>query len=215
MHKKFEITAVFLNNINQLISSSDKYYILELLENMHPADIAEILSSLSKEKAQYLFEIIDEKKSADVVVELEDEIRESLLSDLTSKEIAEEVIDNLESDDAADVIGELSGSQQKEVLSHIESLDHASGISDLLSYPEDSAGGLMAKELICVNENWNTKQCLKEMRKQAEQVKQVYSVYVVDNKNKLLGTVSLRQLLLSKTSLPIKGIVKKDIKFTD
>lgn len=211
MHKKFEITVGFLNYLNHRIDASDRESIRKKIKALHPADIADILESLSTDKAQFLFKIIDEKKSADVIVELEDEIRESLLSDLTAKEIAEEVIDNIESDDAADIIGDLSGKQQEEILSHVESMEHASDISDLLSYSEDSAGGLMGKELICVNENWNTRQCLKEMKKQAKNIKQVYSIYVIDNSNKLLGTLSLRQLLLSETDLPVKKIIKKEI----
>ena len=136
---------------------------------------------------------------------------QDLLSDLTAKEIAGEVIDNLESDDAADVIGELSEDKKEEVLSHIEDIERASNISDLLTYPEDTAGGLMAKELIKVNENWTTLQCLKEMRKQAEHVKEVHTIYVVDNDDVLLGFMSLSGLLLTETNTPIKEIIKTAI----
>ena len=113
------------------------------------------------------------------------------------KQIAEEVIENLETDDAADLIGEFSEAKKEEVLSHIENIEYANNISDLLTYQENTAGGLMAKELIKVNENWNTIQCLKEMRKQADNIKKVYTIYVVDNKDKLLGLLSLRKLLLT------------------
>ena len=159
----------------------------------------------------FLYQFIAEEKSAEILVELDDDLREDLLADLTAKEIAEEVIDNLETDDAADVIGELSEEKQEEVLSLIEDKDHASDISDLLTYPEDTAGGLMAKELIKVNENWNTLQCLREMRKQAEHVKQVHTIYVVDNNDVLLGSMSLRRLLLTETNTPIKEILKTEI----
>ena len=111
----------------------------------------------------------------------------------------------MESDDAADVMGGFSQKQQKEILGLIKDTEHASDISDLLTYKENSAGGLMAKELIRVNENWNTKQCLKAMLKQAKNIKKVYSIYVVDNNERLLGTLSLRQLLLSD-SVPSKTI---------
>ena len=175
------------------------------------ADIAEILEELSLTDAQFLYQFIAEEKSAEILVELDDDLREDLLADLTAKEIAEEVIDNLETDDAADVIGEFSEEKQEEVLSLIEDKDHASDISDLLTYPEDTAGGLMAKELIKVNENWNTLQCLREMRKQAEHVKQVHTIYVVDNNDVLLGSMSLRKLLLTETDTPIKEIIKTEI----
>ena len=184
---------------------------LDLIADLHIADIAEILKELSVSQAQFLYHIIDEKKSAEILVEVDDYLREDLLSDLSPKEIAEEVINKLESDDAADVIGELSEKKQEEVLSHIEDKEQASDISDLLAYPEDTAGGLMAKELIKVNENWNTLQCLREMRKQAEYVKQVHTIYVVDDNDILLGSMSLRRLLLTETNTPIKEIIKTEI----
>ena len=166
---------------------------------------------LSMNNAEYLYNLIDDEKAALVLIELEENTREQLLSEFTPKEIAEEVIDKLESDDAADVISELSEEKLEEVLSHIEDKEHASDISDLLTYPEDTAGGLMAKELIKVNENWNTLQCLREMRKQAEHVKQVHTIYVVDDNNLLLGSMSLRRLLLTETNTPIKEIINTDI----
>ncbi len=211
MSEKIEITAQFIEEISVLIQQENTAKLQNLITDLHIADIAEILEELSVSQAQYLYQIIEEEKSAEILMELDDDLREDLLSDLTPKEIAEEVIENLESDDAADVIGELSEDKQEEVLSHIEDKEHASDITDLLSYPEDSAGGLMAKELIKVNENWNTLQCLREMRKQAEHVKQVHTIYVVDNNDVLLGSMSLRKLLLTETSTPIKEIIKDEI----
>lgn len=199
-------------NLKSLIESQNSKELISRIEELHIADIAEIIENISLENAKYLFELIsDEEKSAAVLVELEDDTREELLEGLSAKEIAEEVIDNLESDDAADLIGELSEEKKEEVLSHIEDEELASDISDLLNYPEDTAGGLMAKELIKVNENWNTVQCLKEMRKQADDVKKVYTIYVVDDNDKLLGLLSLRKLLLTERSTSIKDIITTEI----
>ena len=198
--------------LKSLIEAQKSKELISRIEELHIADIAEIIEDVSLENAKYLFELIsDEEKSAAVLVELEDDIREELLEGLSAQEIAEEVIDNLESDDAADLIGELSEDKKEEVLSHIEDEELASYISDLLNYPEDTAGGLMAKELIKVNENWNTVQCLKEMRKQADDVKKVYTIYVVDNNDKLLGLLSLRKLLLTERSTSIKDIITTEI----
>ena len=202
MSDKREINSAYIEELTTLIENQNSTKLVAILEGLHIADIAEIIEDLSSDNAKYLFNLItDEERSAAILVELEDDTRENLLADLTAKEIAEEVIDKLESDDAADVIGELSDETQEKVLSHIEDIEHANDISDLLNYPEDSAGGLMAKELIKVNENWNTVQCLKEMRKQADDVKKVYTIYVVDNDNKLLGLMSLRGLFLPKDQL--------------
>ncbi|MEC8852878.1 MAG: magnesium transporter [Bacteroidota bacterium] len=211
MSEKTEITAQLIEKISEQISKENTTKLQDLISDLHVADIAEILEELSITDAQFLYQFIAEEKSAEILVELDNDLREDLLADLTAKEIAEEVIDNLETDDAADVIGELSEEKQEEVLSHIEDQEHASDISDLLAYAEDTAGGLMAKELIKVNENWNTLQCLREMRKQAEHVKQVHTIYVVDNNDVLLGSMSLRRLLLTETNRPIKEILKTEI----
>jgi magnesium transporter len=211
MSDKIEINSAYIEQITALILANNSAELSVIIAELHIADIAEVIEDLSIDDAHFLFDLIEEEKSAAVLVELEDDTREELLSDLTPKEIAEEVIDNLESDDAADIIGELSEDKKEEVLSLIEDIEHASDISDLLTYPEDTAGGLMAKELIKVNENWNTLQCLKEMRKQAEDVKKVYTIYVVDDHNKLLGSLSLRRLLLAEKGSAIKSIVNTDI----
>ncbi|MAW21215.1 MAG: magnesium transporter [Flavobacteriales bacterium] len=212
MSNKIEINSIYIQELTTLIEHKDSTKVVSKLEELHIADIAEVIETLSSDNAKYIFNLIsDEERSAAILVDLEDNTRENLLSDLSAKEIAEEVIDKLESDDAADVIGELSDKTQEEVLSHIEDIDHANDISDLLNYPEDSAGGLMAKELIKVNENWNTVQCLKEMRKQANDVKKVYTIYVVNDDNKLLGLMSLRRLLLTQRSIAIKNIITTDI----
>ena len=211
MSDRIEINSIYIEKIANLINANNSIELSVLIANLHIADIAEIIEDLSPNNAHFLFDLIEEEKSAAVLVELEDDTREELLSDLTPREIAEEVIDNLESDDAADVIGELAEEKKEEVLSHIEDIEHASDISDLLTYAEDTAGGLMAKELIKVNENWNTLQCLKEIRKQAEDVKKAYTIYVVDDNNKLLGIISSRKLLLTETSTAIKDIIYTDI----
>ena len=211
MSDRIEINSAYIEQITALIEANNSAELSVIITDLHIADIAEIIEDLPIGNAHFLFDLIEEEKSAFVLVELEDDTREDILSDLTAKEIAEEVIDNLESDDAADVIGELSEDKKEEVLSLIEDTEHANDISDLLTYPEDTAGGLMAKELIKVNENWNTLQCLKEMRKQAEDVKKVYTIYVVDDDNKLLGSLSLRRLLLAEKESAIKSIVNTDI----
>jgi len=211
MSDRIEINSAYIEQITSLIEANNSTELSIIITDLHIADIAEIIEDLSIDNAHFLFDLIEEEKSAPVLVELEDDTREEILSDLTAKEIAEGVIDNLESDDAADVIGELSENKKEEVLALIEDFEHASDISDLLTYPEDSAGGLMAKELIKVNENWTTIQCLKEMRKQAEEVKEVYTIYVVDDNDKLLGILSLRKLLLIEKATAIKDIIFTDI----
>jgi len=211
MSSKKEINIQFLSELSDFISNNSDKKIQSLICDLHIADIAEIIEELSIKQATYLFQLIDEERSAQVLIEVADETREHILSTLSSKEIATEVIKNLESDDATDVLSELPKEQKEEILSLIEDDEHASDIEDLLNYPEDTAGGLMAKELIKVNENWTTIRCLKEMRKQASEVKEVHTIYVVDDHEKLIGTLSLKRLLLTETRILINEIANYDI----
>ncbi len=211
MSEDNEINRELLENLYSLIKGKSSEKIKDIICDLHIADVAEIIEDLSIEQANFVFQLMDEEKSALVLMELEEDTRENLLSFLSAKEIATEVIENLESDDATDVISELPEEQKEEVLSLIEDDEHASDIEDLLNYEEDTAGGLMAKELIKVNENWTTLRCLKEMRKQATQVKKVHTIYVVNEEDKLVGTLSLRKLLLTENRINISEITNYEI----
>jgi len=208
---KFELTIEFISELNELIHNKDQQSVLSSIQDCHPADIAEILDQLEFEDARFLFELLEDNIAADVLVELEDDLRENLLKIHSSKEIAEEFVDNMDSDDAADIISELSETKKQEVLSHLEDQELANDIVDLLNYDEDTAGGLMAKELIKVNSNWPIMRCVKEMRRQAEDVQLVYTIYVVDDNNTLIGTLSLKRLLLTHSKAVISEIMKEDI----
>jgi len=212
MSNKTEINIAYIEEISMLVKGKKSSKLINIINKLHVADIAEVIENLSLIDAKYIYNLIsNEEVSATVLIELEDDTRENLLQDLTAKEIAEEVIENLESDDAADVIGELADEKKQAVLSHIEDEKHASYISKLLEFPEDTAGGLMANELIKVNKNWNTVQCLKEMRKQAKNIKNVYTIYVVNDNDNLLGLLSLRKLLITERKTEIKNIMYSEI----
>ena len=211
MPKTININKDFFDNLVVLIKNKDQRKLQKSLINIHHADIAEIITNLSDFESQFLYENLHDEIAALVLKEVEDEKRKTLLSKLSAKEIAVDVIDNLESDDAVDVISDLSEKKKEEVLSHIENEDYANDLSDLLKYEENTAGSMMATELIKVNENWNTLECLKKMRKQAEYVKKVHTIYVVNNNNKLLGTMSLKRLLISNKDTKVRDIVNSDV----
>ncbi|MDO9276098.1 MAG: magnesium transporter [Lutibacter sp.] len=208
----FEITTRYIEDIQQLIADTNNEAILKLLEEVHYADIAEIIEDLTVDEGIYLIKLLDSDVTADVITELDEDTREKILGGLSSKEIAEEIAE-LDTDDAADIISELTDRQQEEVISHIEDEEHANDIRDLLRYDENSAGGLMAKELIKVNENWNVLTCVKEMRAQAEEVSRVHSIYVVDDNNILKGRLSLKDLLTTSTRTAIKDVFIKKVDF--
>ena len=210
----FEITSELLANITSSIEVSNDKAIVALFEEMHYADIAEILDELSFDNIVYIIKLLDSEKTSAVLMELDEDIREKTLQNLSAKEIAEEV-EELDSDDAADIIGELSQERQEAVLSKIEDEEHVKEIEELLAYDEDSAGGLMAKELVKVNENWTVLKCVREMRAQAEEVTRVHSIYVVDDNDKLKGRLSLKDLLITSTKTAISEVYIPKVDFVN
>ena len=208
---KFELTKEFILEIAEKLNRQEFNLVKKQLSELHKVDVAELIEELDDEHGKILFELFEDEDSAEILIELDEESRETVLEDLSSQEIAEELIENLDSDDAADIIAELPSQKKVEVLSHIEDLDHASDIVDLLSYPENTAGGLMAKELIKVNEKWSVLRCVREMRKQAEEVDKVYTIYVVDDNDVLLGTISLKKLLLTPEKTYIENIYNEKV----
>ncbi len=201
----FKLTDGLLAEIEQLILDQNDSSLEVLLGEVHYADIAEIINELNQDEATYLIKLLDSDKTSDVLTELDEDVREAILNNLSAKEIAEE-LDQLDTDDAADIIAELPREMVQQVISEIEDREHAKDIVDLLRYDENSAGGLMAKELVKVKDSWTVLTCVKEMRAQAEYVTRVHSIYVVDDEDKLIGRLSLKDLLTTPTTSPIKEV---------
>ena len=213
-NKKFQITDQLINEIVNLIDSNDENKLRNKFDELHHADVAEILEELHFDQATYIIKLLDSEETSDILIELDDDYREKILKNLSTKEIAEEV-EELDTDDATDIIAELPEDRQKKVISKIEDKDHKADIKELLKYDDDSAGGLMAKELIKVNENWSVTRCVKEMRLQASEVTRVHSVYVVDNNDILLGRLSLKDLLVANPKSNIKSIYISNVDFVN
>ncbi|MEM1336939.1 MAG: magnesium transporter [Bacteroidota bacterium] len=201
----FKLTDELVERIKRSIEHREAGNLRAMMKEFHYADVAEIANELNEQEATYLIKLLDSEKTSDVLTELDEDMREAVLANLSPKEIAEE-LEALDTDDAADIVGELPNEIVQEVISEIEDREHAKYIVDLLRYDEDSAGGLMAKELVKVNENWNVLKCVKEMRSQAENVTRVHSIYVVDDEDKLKGRLSLKDLLTTSTTTPIKEV---------
>ena len=202
---EFKISKELIQELEQLIQNKNDQQLEVLLNDMHHADIAEILDELDFNEATYIFKVLDSEKTAEILLELEDDLRENILSRLSPKEIAEE-LDELETNDAADIIAELSQDLKAEVISELQDVEHAKDIVDLLRYDEDTAGGIMHKELVKVNENWNVLTCVKEMRIQAENISRVHSIYVVDDEDRLKGRLSLKDLLTTSSRTPVSNV---------
>ncbi|MEC8323752.1 MAG: magnesium transporter [Bacteroidota bacterium] len=204
-HKPFEISAALLQTLELDIINENDVALQRQLSELHYADIAEILDELNLEQVTYIIKLLDSETTSDVLSELEDDVREKVLQNLSVKEIAEEVKE-LDTDDAADLISELPPDRKQKVIAQIDDKELVADINELLEYDENSAGGLMAKELVKVYETWTVAGCLRKIRAQAENVKRVHSIYVVDKADKLFGRLSLKDLLIAKNETKIADI---------
>ncbi len=202
---QFELTTTLINQIQQHVALQNEKALKELLTDLHHADVAEILEEVDADEAAYLVLLLDSEQTSEAIMELDEDVREKLLDNLTPAEIADEV-DEMDTDDAVDMIAELDDDIQQAVISQIEDEEHKADIREMLQYDENSAGGLMAKELIKVKDTWTVAGCVREMRRQAEDVTRVHSIYVVTKENELIGRLSLKDLLTSDTKTKIAEI---------
>ena len=203
--EQFQLNDELIIKIADLISAKKNSTLKKLVEDIHFADMADIINLLNEDQGIYLIKLFDSEKTSEILTELDENVREKILQALSVKEIADE-IEELDSDDAADILSELSEERKEEVISEISDDNLADDLIELLSYKEDSAGGLMAKELVKANENWTVLKCLSEIKKQGENVKRVHSIYVVDDKDRLIGRLSLKDLITSPSKNKIKDI---------
>ena len=204
-----EYTDEYLEHIRRIIEADHAEEARKELAGLHPADIAELYKNLSIGEAEYLYRLLDEETAADVLMELDEDDRLKLIADMPAEEIAKQ-IDYLDTDDAVDLIQQLDEDERDEILSHIDDVEQAGDIIDLLKYDEDTAGGLMGTEMIVVNENWSMPECIKQMRLQAEDMDEIYNVYVVDNDYRLLGTFPLKKMLTHPSVSKIKHVMESD-----
>ena len=209
---QFELTNELIEQVEQLIETKNDKQLRLLLDDFHYADIAEILDELDLDDCIYIIKLLDSETTSEILMELDEDTREKILKNLSAKEIAEE-IEELDTDDAADIIAELPESRQQEVISQIEDEAHKAEIRELLAYDENSAGGLMAKELVKVYETWTVAGCIRRIRAQAANVSRVHSIYVVDKNDKLIGRLSLRDLITAKTDQKIADIYISNVDY--
>jgi magnesium transporter len=208
-----EINRDFLTALAENIREQNPKIVHEMLEDLHPADIAEFFPQLEITEQSYLFSLLDNETSADLLLELEEDDRKKLLKTLSPKEIAEDLIVEMDTDDAVDIISELSESKQDQVIAQLEDKEQAQDIVDLLRYDEDTAGGLMRKEFVKVYKNWTVIKAVREMRRQAEDLEEVYSIYVVNEDNELLGTLSLKKLLTTSSNTLVEELYNDKIRY--
>ncbi|MDE6716512.1 MAG: CBS domain-containing protein, partial [Muribaculaceae bacterium] len=205
-----EFSPEDIQHIKTIILAGDKDLAKQELEDLHPADIAELFQGLEIEEAQFLIGLLDADVAADVLMEMDEEDRKEYLASLSKETIATQFLEHLDTDDAVDLIQELDEKDREEVLSHINDVEQAGDIIDLLKYDDDTAGGLMGTEMIIVNENWSMPECVKQMRAQAEDMDEIYNVYVVDDDNRLKGVFPLKKMITHPSVSKIKHVMQED-----
>ncbi len=198
-----------LKRFSELIENQSSDELIDLLKDLHPADIADLCNELDTEEAKYIYLLLNNETAADVLIEMDEDARKKFLELLPSETIAKRFVDYMDSDDAVDIIRELDEDKQEEILSHIEDIEQAGDIVDLLKYDEDTAGGLMGTEMVVVNENWSMPECLKEMRNQAEELDEIYYIYVVDDEERLQGVFPLKKMITSPSVSKVKHVMEK------
>ncbi|HLU86718.1 MAG TPA: magnesium transporter [Taishania sp.] len=202
---RFELTKEFIEQTREAIARNDQEWLMHNVIELHFADIAEILQPLNNKEAKFIYYLMDEDQQADVLMELDEDVRDRFLASLSIKEIADQ-LENLDSDDAADILGDLSDQKVQEVISQMQDNEAIGDIVDLLNYDEDTAGGLMQKEFIKAKVDWPVDRALVELRRQAEDVEQVFTIYVVDDIGRLVGVLSLKRLLFAKPKTKIADL---------
>ena len=209
------MTREYIENLKELIENKDSVLLQEIISKLHPADIAEICSELDIDEARFLYRQLDNEKAADALTEMDEDMRNELLEELPSEAIAKRFVNYMDSDDAVEIIRDMDEEKQEEVLQHIKDIEQAGDIVDLLQYDEDTAGGLMGTEMVVVNENWSMPECLKEMRRQAEELDEIYYIYVVDDDERLLGLFPLTKMVTSPSVSKVKHVMNRDVVCVD
>jgi magnesium transporter len=208
--KSFELSKEYLESLQDSIEIQNNDFIIESFEGANVADIASLLDELNMDEAIYVLRLLPSTTAADILIELDEDSLIQVIRELEPTELAG-LIDQMESDDAADILILMPTKDREDVISHLQEREKSANILDLLRYDEDSAGGLMAKEFIRANKNWNVVQTIEEIRRQAEKVEKIYSIYVVDNRQHLLGRVSLKKIILASADTKISDIYEPEL----
>ena len=190
-----EVDDELMDDLEDLVRSRSDFLILNILQDLYPADIAHIINRVDTSEAEYIFKLIPMETASEVILELDETHREHLLQTMSQPKLTE-LVGEMESDDAADIVAELSEEKAEEVLETMN-VEDSSEVQELLRYDENTAGGIMAKEVAVVNARDTVKQAIRVVRKMAKEHKNIHTVYVVDENGVLLGAVPLQDLLVN------------------
>ncbi|RAI91603.1 magnesium transporter [Algoriphagus yeomjeoni] len=208
--KQFELSKEYLESLQQAIEAEDLNFIQESLDGVNVADIAALLDELSMSESIFVLRVLDAQLAADIIIELEATNQHRVLKELEVQEMAN-LIELMDSDDGADILNLFLEREREDIISHFQDKVKSDQILELLRYDEDTAGGIMAKEYIRANKNWNVVQTINEIRRQAENVSKIYSIFVVNNRQQLMGIVSLKRIVLASDETKIEDIYEEEV----
>jgi magnesium transporter len=208
--KQFELSKEYLESLRLRIEAEDVDFIRESLDGVNVADIAALLDELDMHDSIYVLRLLEKQLAADILIELDDDSLSKVLRELETAEIAS-WIELMDSDDGADILSLFPEKEREEVIAEFQDRVKLEQILELLRYEEDTAGGIMAKEFIRANKNWDVVQTIAEIRRQAENVEKIYSIYVINNRQQLLGRVSLKKIILAASDTKIEDIFDEDV----
>ena len=190
-----EVDDELMDDLEDLVRSRSDFLILNILQDLYPPDIAHIINRVDTSEAEYIFKLIPMETASEVILELDETHREHLLQTMSQPKLTE-LVGEMESDDAADIVAELPEEKAEEVLETMN-VEDSSEVQELLRYDENTAGGIMAKEVAVVNARDTVKQAIRVVRKMAKEHKNIHTVYVLDENGVLLGAVPLQDLLVN------------------
>jgi magnesium transporter len=204
-----EVDDELMQDIEELVHSKSDFLILNILRDLYPADIAHIINRLeTDEEAEYVFKLVPEELAGDAILEVSESRRELLLHNLPKGKLTR-LVGGMDSDDAADIVAELPEERAEEVLETMD-VEDSSEVQELLRYDENTAGGIMAKEVAVANQKDTIKQAIRVVRKMAKEHKNIYNVFVVDDDGVVVGVVSLQELLLHAPNKRVNKLMTTD-----
>ncbi|MBI3586350.1 MAG: magnesium transporter [Ignavibacteriales bacterium] len=204
-----EVDDELMQDIEELVRSKSDFLILNILQDLYPADVAHIMNRLNTDEAEYIFTLLSDEVASEVLLEVGDAHREHLLRIIPRHKLTE-LVSKMDSDDAADIVGALSDEKAGEVLETMN-VEDSSDVEELLRYDENTAGGIMGKEMAVVSPKDTIKQAIRVVRKMAKEHKNIYTVYVVNEDGLLIGAVPLQDLLVHAPNKRMNKLVSPEV----
>ena len=199
-----------LDDFRYLIEAKQDIKLLNILMSMHASDIADLAEILhSDQQRLYLFNLMEAEMASEAIMELDEVYREHLIEKMEPRRLSQ-LVDEMDSDDAADFVSEIPEEEKEKVLEHVEDED-VEEVRLLLEHENDTAGGIMALEIISVHDESTVDESIDEIRRKAEEVDDIYNIYVVDRENRLTGIVTMKDLILAAGTRKVSDIVTSNI----